>query len=103
MTHLADMGVLSVELLLPVLSLLPLANGVEDFLGAEEPKPTGVILGAEPRPPLRMLEDRLTEEPPRGLSSELRETLEPVLDGGLEPFLEPGAALDRRKDIISSP
>jgi hypothetical protein len=103
---LAARGVLSAdELLGVVILLLPLASGVEDFLGEEEPKPTGVALSTDARPaPDLMLEDLLTEEdPPLGLSSELRETWEPVREGGLEPFLEEGAWDDRRKDMVSSP
>ena len=58
LTHLADMGVLSMEELLLVLSLLPLAIGVDAFLGVEEPKPTGVCRREESLPPPDlMLED----------------------------------------------
>ena len=88
------MGVLSVEELLLVLFLLlllPLPMGVEAFLGEDDPNPTGVLrLDARP-PPDRMLEDRLTELPPLGESSELSEMLEPVLDGGREPLRLPAA------------
>ena len=57
-THLADMGVLSMEELLLVLSLLPLAIGVDAFLGVEEPNPTGVCRREESLPPPDlMLED----------------------------------------------
>ena len=52
------MGVLSMEELLLVLSLLPLAIGVDAFLGVEEPNPTGVCLRDESLPPPDlMLED----------------------------------------------
>ena len=58
LTHLADMGVLSMEELLLVLSLLPLAIGVDAFLGVEEPNPTGVCRSEESLPPPDlMLED----------------------------------------------
>ena len=58
LTHLADMGVLSMEELLLVLSLLPLAIGVDAFLGVEDPNPTGVCRRDESLPPPDlMLED----------------------------------------------
>lgn len=98
------MGVLSAELLLPVRRrLLPLIRGVEALRGADEPKPTGVMRGAEALPPPDLMLDDLRTEAPLGLSSEFRLTLEPVREGGREPPREPGAALLRRKDIISSP
>lgn len=72
---LADMGVLSMDELLLVLSLLPFAIGVDAFLGVEEPNPTGVCLKEESLPPPDlMLEDLLTLLPPRGSESESRET-----------------------------
>ena len=84
--------------------LLPLPMGVEAFLGLEDPNPTGVLrLDARP-PPERMLEDRLTELPPRGESSEFKEMLEPVRDGGLDPFLlpAPGIPEGRRENPTCS-
>ena len=52
------MGVLSMEELLLVLSLLPLAIGVDAFLGVEDPNPTGVCRREESLPPPDlMLED----------------------------------------------
>ncbi len=52
----------------------PLGTGAaEGRRGELEPKPTGVW-----RYPERMLEERLTEEP-RGVSSEFRDMLDPVL------------------------
>ena len=91
------MGVLSVEELLLVLSLLPLASGVELFLGEELPKPTGVLSEETRPPPDLMLEERRTEEP-RGLSeSELRETLEPAREGPREPPLRAVMAEERRE------
>ena len=85
------MGVLSVDALLPD---LPLGNGVaDDFRGDEDPNPTGVWMDLLPKvpPPDLMLEDLRTELP-RGESSELSEMLDPVRDGGRDPFREPGAA-----------
>ena len=58
-TYLADMGVLSMdELLLALFLLLPFAIGVDAFRGDDDPKPTGVCLSEDSRPPPeRMLED----------------------------------------------
>ena len=96
--YLADIGVLSVDELLLVLSLFPLAMGVDAFRGDELPKPTGVrsvdCLPAAPAP-LLIDEDLRTELPPRGESSELSEMFDPVREGGREP-LRPGSALARR-------
>jgi len=85
-TYLADMGVLSADELLGVLSLDPLATGALDGRrGEDELKPTGVGLVAEdrrpmlaPPPPDRMLLLLRTEEP-LGVSSEFNDMLEPVL------------------------
>jgi len=87
-------GVLSVEELEGVRPL-PL-TGVDVFLGVEEPKPTGVCLygGLPAEAPDLMLE--VLRTPPRGESSESKDRLDPVLDGGLEPFLDPGWADWRR-------
>ena len=65
--------------------------GVDAFLGVDEPKPTGVGLTCW-RPPDLMEDDlRIPDPPPRGeLSSELREMLEPVREGGREPPRDPG-------------
>ena len=58
--------------------------------GVEDPKPTGVCLygGRPTEPPDLMLE--VLRTPPLGESSEFRERLDPVLDGGREPLREPG-------------
>ena len=54
--------------------------GVEAFLGVEEPNPTGV--GREVcLPPLRIDDDLRMPDPP-GLSSELSEMFDPVLQKG---------------------
>lgn len=76
-----------------VLPVLPLGKGVvEDFLGEDEPNPTGVRM-EDDRPPApdRILDERRTELP-LGESSEFKEMFDPVRDGGLEPLRDPGAA-----------
>lgn len=85
-SYLADIGVLSIDELEAVL-ILPLATELDGFLGDDDPNPTGVLrVEALPPTPDLMLEDLLTEDP-LGESSESNEILDPVLDGGLEPFL----------------
>lgn len=97
------MGVRSTDELLAVLNLDSPVKAVEGFRGDEEPNPTGVILGTEGRAPVLMLEDLRTDDAVLGLSSEFKLMFEPVREGGLDPPRDPVAALDRRKDIISSP
>ena len=75
------MGVLSALELDPDLRrLAPLTTPVEALRGADDPKPTGVR-SCDVREPLRMLDERRTELPPRGLSSLLRDMFDPVLRG----------------------
>ena len=87
------MGVLSWEELDGV---RPFLTGVEVFRGVEDPKPTGVCLYGGLAPPTLpapdlMLEVRRTPLP-RVPSSDSRSSdrFDPVLDGGLDPFLDPG-------------
>lgn len=82
-------GVRSVDELEGV-RLAPLPNGVDVFLGVDEPNPTGVWrYGGRPElPPDLMLEVRRT--PPLYSGSESRDKLDPVREGGREPFREPG-------------
>jgi len=85
-------GVLSWEELDGVRPFLPLVAGDEVLRGDEDPNPTGVgLYGGLPTLPAPdlMLEVRRTPLP-RGPSSESKERLDPVLDGGLDPFLDPG-------------
>lgn len=97
-SYLADIGVRSVEELLLVLIRLPLVMGEEAFRGADEPNPTGLGRSDETRPPPdRILEDRRTELP-RGESSEFRDILEPVRDGGRDPLRDPLGMADERRD-----
>ena len=79
-----------------VLPLPLVAAGAVVFLGVEDPKPTGVCLygGRPAEAPDLMLE--VLRTPPLGESSESKDKLDPVLDGGRDPFLDPGAADWRR-------
>lgn len=79
-----DIGVLSVEELLSVLFLLPLA-GVEVFRGTPEPKPTGVGLRLDVLAPVLKLEVRRAEDPLLPSSESLSDTFDPCRLGGREP------------------
>ncbi len=77
---------------------VPLPNGVEVFLGVDEPKPTGVRSvddDALPAPD-RMLDERRTDAS-RGESSESSDRFEPAREVGREPELLP-ARLEARFD-----
>jgi len=87
-------GVLSIDELLPVRPLVTGVKGVDAFLGAEEPNPTGVgpaaLAGVRP-PPDRIDEDRRMPLPRGDESSELSDILDPAREGGLDPPLLPGS------------
>jgi len=79
-----DIGVLSVEELLSVLFLLPLA-GVDVFRGTPEPKPTGVGLRLDVLAPVLKLEVRRADDPLLPSSESLSDTFDPCRLGGREP------------------
>ena len=90
MLYLPVIGVLSAtdELLRPLVTGV---KGVDAFLGADEPNPTGVGLTGV-RPPERIDDDLLMLLPRGDESSEFRERLDPVRDGGRDPPRLPGWA-----------
>ena len=92
MTYLPLIGVLSWEEFDGVRPL-PLVAGVEVLRGVDDPKPTGICLyGGLPMLPAPdlMLEVRRTPLPRVPSSESFKDRFDPVLEGGLDPFLDPG-------------